>query len=216
MYIYKITNNLNNKNYIGLKTKTVEESESYYGSGVAVNRAINKYGKHNFTKTILERDIVDYDYLKDREQYWIQYYDSYNNGYNMTLGGDGLLGYVYTEEHRRKISISTKGRRWTMSEEGRRNISKAHMGVKQGPCSEETKRRMSKAKLGVKRKPLSDEHKKLLSEINLGNTHSDKTKQKMKEAYNNRSVLECPQCGFKSKNRGAMTRHHFDNCKQKP
>ena len=49
--------------------------------------AIAKYGKDNFTIEQIEE--VENDFLGEREMYWIHYYDSYNNGYNATLGGDG-------------------------------------------------------------------------------------------------------------------------------
>ena len=49
MYIYKITNNINGKEYIGYKTKTVNESKNYYGSGIIIKHAIKKYGKDNFS-----------------------------------------------------------------------------------------------------------------------------------------------------------------------
>lgn len=140
MYIYKITNNLNNKIYVGLKTSSVEESESYYGSGVLINKAIDKYGIDNFTKTILERDITDYDLLFDREQYWIEYYDAQENGYNMTAGGKGLINpspeirakwsanrkgkAIHTEESKRKISEASRGRKYVMTEEHRKKLAK--------------------------------------------------------------------------------------------
>jgi group I intron endonuclease len=110
MYIYKITNNINNKQYIGLYTKRVEESTNYYGSGKLINQAVKKYGKENFTKEILERDITDKSYLNDREIYWIAKFDTFNNGYNLTMGGQGNLGRVTSEETKRKIRETRKGK----------------------------------------------------------------------------------------------------------
>jgi hypothetical protein len=56
---------------------------------MAVHKAINKYGKSNFTIEVIEE--VESTDLNDREKYWIKYYDSYNNGYNSTKGGqDGI------------------------------------------------------------------------------------------------------------------------------
>ena len=147
MYIYKITNNLNNKIYIGLKTSSVEESESYYGSGVAINHAIKKYGKDNFTKTILERDIIDYDYLCERERHYIDIYDAQENGYNLSAGGKGLLNPspeirarwsanrkgkpIHTEESKRKISEASRGRKMPHSkaaEEHRKKLGQTRKG----------------------------------------------------------------------------------------
>ena len=56
---------------------------------MAIHKAINKYGKSNFTIEVIEE--VESTNLNDREKYWIRYYDSYNNGYNSTEGGqDGI------------------------------------------------------------------------------------------------------------------------------
>ena len=50
-----------------------------------IKRAIHKYGKDKFHISLLEE--VSIERLNEREKYWITYYDSYNNGYNLTLGG---------------------------------------------------------------------------------------------------------------------------------
>ena len=52
---------------------------------MAIHRAIKKYGKSNFTVEVIEE--IDSANLNDRERYWIKYYNSYNNGYNSTKGG---------------------------------------------------------------------------------------------------------------------------------
>ena len=207
MYIYKITNNLNNKIYIGLKTKTVEESESYYGSGIAIKQAIKKYGKDNFTKTILERDITDYDYLCERERHYIDIYDAQENGYNITRGGKGATGYKHSEETKRKRSESLKGR--LLSEEHKRKISeilksknrkmtdaeKEHLrninlGRKHGPASEERRRKLSEAHMG---KTLTEEHKRNIGKAQKGKKVgplSEEQKRKISEALKGRPLTE--------------------------
>lgn len=92
-YIYKITNNLNNKIYIGQTVKTVEKrfqqhknnSNKSYFSHIVLYKAFNKYGIENFECDQIE--YVENQQLDEREKYWISYYDSYFNGYNSTLGG---------------------------------------------------------------------------------------------------------------------------------
>lgn len=93
-YIYKITNKINNKCYIG-KTDihTVEErfkehiKDSYKYTDRPLYRAMNKYGRENFTIEQLE-ECSELE-SSERERYWIEYYGSFHYGYNATLGGDG-------------------------------------------------------------------------------------------------------------------------------
>lgn len=96
-FIYKITNTINSKSYIGQTIQNVKERFyqhcatkcSKAVSNMAIHRAIKKYGKSNFTVEVIEK--IDSANLNDRERYWIRYYDSYNNGYNSTEGGqDGI------------------------------------------------------------------------------------------------------------------------------
>lgn len=90
-YIYKITNKINNKCYIGQTTDYVRRFREHknMGSGFEENKvlykAFKKYGIENFEFEVIEDKTPDYN---EREKYWIKYYDSYNNGYNETLGGD--------------------------------------------------------------------------------------------------------------------------------
>jgi group I intron endonuclease len=85
MIIYKTTNNINGKIYIG---QDKNNNPSYYGSGKKLLSAIKKYGKENFTKEILE-ECVNEDYLNEREIFWISYYNSRDRhiGYNISEGG---------------------------------------------------------------------------------------------------------------------------------
>lgn len=92
-FIYIITNSVNSKVYIGQTIRTIEErfrehcrtkcSENELN--MLIKRAIKKYGKENFKITELER--CEEDRLDEREAYYISFYNSYNNGYNMTKGG---------------------------------------------------------------------------------------------------------------------------------
>lgn len=92
-FIYKITNTINGKSYIGQTIQNVKERFyqhcatkcSKAVSNMAIHRAIKKYGKSNFTVEVIEE--INSANLNDRERYWIKYYNSYNNGYNSTKGG---------------------------------------------------------------------------------------------------------------------------------
>lgn len=87
MIIYKITNLLDNKIYIG---KDKHNNPKYFGSGLKIKYAINKYGILNFIKEIIEECSNEQE-LNIREKYWINYFNSTNRniGYNITFGGDG-------------------------------------------------------------------------------------------------------------------------------
>ena len=104
MYIYKITNLLNGKIYIGKHTcKNIENV--YYGSGVAIKAAIKKYGKENFKKDILcfcESE----EELNSMEIEWISKLGAFGDGYNMTKGGEGQLGRKPTNAEREKARKS--------------------------------------------------------------------------------------------------------------
>lgn len=98
MIINKATNTINNKVYIGLTVQSLEIRISEHKS--RCNRtndnrhfynAIRKYGLSSFKWEVVDSALL-YDDLKAKEIYWIQYYDSYNNGYNSTIGGDGIIG----------------------------------------------------------------------------------------------------------------------------
>ena len=85
MIIYKTTNLINNKFYIG---KDAKNKKSYLGSGKVLKQAIQKYGKENFKKEILEY-CTDLEHLDEREIYWIDKYNALEEGYNLTEGGTG-------------------------------------------------------------------------------------------------------------------------------
>jgi len=87
MQIYKITNLINNKIYIG---KDTISDPNYFGSGLLINRAFEKYGKDNFVKEVID-ETDGYNELSEKEIYWIEQYNStYREiGYNISKGGDG-------------------------------------------------------------------------------------------------------------------------------
>lgn len=102
-YIYKITNVLNNKVYIGQTTRSYKDrwaehkrdrfKEPY--SNWPLYRMINSVGLENVTWEVIE-EISNSD-LNTREKYWIEFYDSKNNGYNCTYGGHNGTKHDYNE-----------------------------------------------------------------------------------------------------------------------
>lgn len=95
-YIYKITNNINGKIYIGKTNFTVEKRWKEHCNDFKketlqkrpLYSAMKKYGIENFS-------VEEVEYLdtpleaEEREKYWIEYYGSFKYGYNATRGGDG-------------------------------------------------------------------------------------------------------------------------------
>lgn len=94
-YIYKITNLINNKIYIGKTNRTIEERFKEHCNEYKKERsekrplynAMNKYGIENFKIEQIEECSLEES--SDRESYWIEYYGSFKYGYNATTGGDG-------------------------------------------------------------------------------------------------------------------------------
>lgn len=176
MIIYKITNKINGKVYIGqticsLKTRWRQHCNTDIPT--AIHSAIKKYGRDMFTVEQIDT-ACDRDELDVKEVYWIKFYNSLSpNGYNLETGGN--KNHIVSEETRRKIIEANKGRKHSEetkrkmseslkhpSEETRRKISEA---LKNRKWSEESRRKISEAHKGKK---LSEEHKRKLSEIKRG------------------------------------------------
>ena len=92
-YIYKITNTINDKAYIGKTENTIEHRWKEHCKNCNKPRyekrplydAMNKYGIDKFQIELIEET----DNPEEREKYWVEHFDTYRNGYNATKGGDG-------------------------------------------------------------------------------------------------------------------------------
>ena len=162
MYIYKTTNLLNGKIYVGKRVYRKKDDGWYLGSGIYLKRAIKKYGRENFKKEILEW-CDNKSYLCQREIYWINQLNSTNPkiGYNLSLGGEG--GNVGKEAY---IKIGNKLRGKKKSKEFGEKVSKALKGKAK---SKEHIEKVRQALLGVSR------HKKVV----------DKMSKSIKTKYDN-------------------------------
>lgn len=100
-YIYLTTNLINGKKYIGQHYGKL--NDQYYGSGVILIKAIEEYGKENFTKEVLE--ITTKEKIDEREKYYIAKYNAVEdqNFYNLSEGGQRGDGWAaahrYMKEH---------------------------------------------------------------------------------------------------------------------
>lgn len=138
MVIYKITNKINNKIYVGKFGRPMCEFKTYYGSGTIIKRAILKYGLENFTKEIIDTATTTPE-LNEKEIYWISKLDAKNVGYNLTDGGDGadtseFIDYSIVSE---KNKISVKKYWDNISEEEYKQRCEAQKGTNNGMFGKE-------------------------------------------------------------------------------
>ena len=219
MIVYKCTNLVNGFSYIGVTTKSIEyrkrthEKASKY-SNKKFSNALKKYGFDNFEWSILH-ECTNIDELNSLETYYIEKYDTFDNGYNLTTGGE--LKKIISEES--KQVMRSKRLEWFKHNKN---------GFKGKTHTEETKKILREKRKDKpspnKGKVLNDTHRENLkiAQINWleNNTHPFKgkkqnelSKQKMKESWKSREYLVCPHCNKSGKSN--MTRYHFDNCKTK-
>jgi len=131
MYVYKLTNIIDGKSYIGQTTRTVEERVlEHFKYHLKPDRgcrklsfAIKKYGVENFKiETIDTADSLED--LNNKEIYWIEYYNSMKNGYNLSSGGNGRGSFI-SDETRKLLSKAGKGRKHSADQ--KRKIREAHL-----------------------------------------------------------------------------------------
>jgi len=168
--IYKATNKINNKVYIGFDSNWPSRIKQHYNNSININHmnyalyhAIRKHGWNNFEwECILQSKDKDYIY-KEMETHFIIEYNSYGEGgYNMTMGGDGSYGYKHSEEFKeynriRQLKwLEDNGHPMTgksLSEDHKEKISKGRRLSNHSPFAgkkhnEETKRKQSLANKG--------------------------------------------------------------------
>lgn len=181
---YLITNIINNKKYVGITCRGYEERwhehvlNAQTGIQTILGNAIRKYGQENFKLTLLEDDIPD-ELAASREQYYISSYNSFydsGEGYNMTRGGGGVVGYKHTDETKAKISNSLKGH--VFPESRNKKISDA---LKKVEKTFEWRSAISKARKG-----------KYTEDSNgfYGKHHSQDTKKKISDANSGPRVFQ--------------------------
>jgi len=147
MIIYKTTNLINGKIYIG---QDKYNNSNYMGSGKILKQAIEQYGKENFKKEILEH-CTSKDLLNAREIYWIQYFNSTDLtiGYNIATGGNGgdLGGTVNAQISNTVKSMWADPTSIYNSDEYRDRLSKSQTGRIVTP---ETRKKISDVQVGEK------------------------------------------------------------------
>lgn len=214
--IYKCLNTLTGKVYIGFDSKWPNRvsvhKASYEKQDSKFYRAIKKYGWENFEWSILYQSKEKEYTLSVMENFFIKEYNSFNDGYNSTLGGDGTFGlkffgesnHFYNKKHknetREKMRISKIG------------ANNSNFGKN---ISEEVRKKISNS---LKNREFTEEWRNKISDSLKGRTLSEEWKLKisksLSETKRNYKYLTCPHCN-KNGVSFNMTRYHFENCKKR-
>lgn len=186
--IYLVTCLVNDKVYVGQTSRSLERR---WAGHVKKSRnprnhfhlAIQKYGKENFKIEELESFVAPSKeelkvFLDRAERSYIEKYNSLHSGYNSTVGGEGTLGFRFSDESKEKLRRLNSGENnynfgKHLSDETKEKIRKARMGHS---VSEETKRKISESEKG-KGAPL--EQLKAMNDSWRGKHHLEETKKKM-------------------------------------
>jgi len=197
--IYLVRNKVNGKGYVG-KTirrfrdrKRMHERDAERGIGFIFQRALRKYGFDAFEwKMVVEED--DEKELNELERLFIKRWNTKApNGYNLTDGGEGASGWNPSEETRRKIGVAHLGMKHT--KEARAKIKAAHLCRMYKSHSEQTKRKISEAQKGRSYEELFGEEeatrkKEKHRKARLGKRLSELTKRKLSRVMQGRVFTE--------------------------
>jgi hypothetical protein len=174
--IYKVTNNLNKKIYIG-KHQTTNPNDVYFGSGKAIVDAIKKYGKENFTKEVLFNFDNEYEMNLMEKIIITEDFVSRSDTYNLGIGGEG--GPHFKGKKHSKETID-KLRSVEVLQSTRDKLSQMQSGSTHLP---ETKKKISESMKGKSR---SEETKKKIADSLKNRSRSEETKKKISESMKNK------------------------------
>jgi group I intron endonuclease len=180
MIVYKITNKINGKIYIGQTTSTIQERwnshccHSKHGRNALLGKAIRKYGKENFTiEQIDYAQSIEELNKKEIEHISLSKSTDKNIGYNLMSGGDNSRHSEVTKQKMSKSKLGKPSNRkgTTSSLETRRKQSEALKGI---PRPKEVIEKMSKSQKG---KFVSEETRRKISEACKGRIPWNKRSQ---------------------------------------
>lgn len=206
--IYCIENTKNGRKYIG-QSQNIDKRWALHKqllrsgthSNAHLQHSWNAYGEDNFSFYVIE--LCDIESLSEREIFYIEKFDTFNSGFNMTLGGEGTRGFAHTDEYKKKMHDMFSGR--VFSEETLQKMSNA----KKGKTPKQTEARKAGYAIvseKLKGRKHSQEHAKNISKAMIGHTpwnkgkkmqpgtsfwigkhHSDETKEKISKANKGRT-----------------------------
>jgi group I intron endonuclease len=166
MYVYLTTNIVNGKGYVGQHVSD-DKNNKYLGSGILINKAIQKYGKNNFAKEIIEYCTSEKQ-LNEQEEYWIKEKHTLTpNGYNISESGYG--------NGTRGVEPWNKGKHGIYSDETIERMTRKLKLINVKGCEGHPRSEKCKRKIGDKNKINS------LGEKNgmFGRHHSQESRDKM-------------------------------------
>lgn len=213
--IYKVTNCVNNKVYIGFTSNWPQRINShkydqrYDKNNKAFYNALKKYGWESFVWEAIYQS-VDYEHtLKIMEPHFINEYRSWvrfsdSNGYNTTRGGDGTRGWKRSQELIESHKQQMTGRQQTPEHVAKR--------VKKGIETKEQK--------GILHNPAwtKETHPASAQKVSValqGKPKTEKHKQSMRTRPQDTKMLQCPHCHIFGDYKN-MKRWHMDRCKNNP
>ena len=176
-YIYKIISP-NGKIYIGQTINLINRKSAYKNNHFKTQIKLwNNCQKYNWnpidTFEIIEKCLcgINSSFINEKEIYWINFYNSFNNGLNCSEGGKCNRGRIVSEETRKKLKIASTGKKHSL--ETKKRISNGNNGKIR---SKETKDKLKKINTGKKH---SEETRKKLKIASTGKKHSLETKNKI-------------------------------------
>jgi group I intron endonuclease len=127
--IYKHTNKISGKSYIGYTCQKINKRWNYHyyhskKQSTKFDKALLKYPEDSWNHEILIDNIPSLEEAKQKEIEMISKYDTYQNGYNSNSGGSGKKNFKHSEKTKRKISQSSLGKK--KSKEHIQNLKKSH------------------------------------------------------------------------------------------
>lgn len=166
--VYKITNKLNNKEYVG-KHITSNVDDEYMGSGKLLKAAINKYGLENFTKETLFVFDSEEEMNRKEAELVTEEYCSRSDTYNICPGGQGGWGYINNSvfDADKRIEHNRKYTKFADPEWRSKNVDPRKGGFAAAPqTSERMKRFHKEGKIFTKGSKHKEETKRKIGAIN--------------------------------------------------